>query len=164
METLLKEIILREGQEIEFEEILGFKEFLIVFYGASWLPKSKQVASAINCYLDTNNPEDDSAAPKVELLYLSNDRTKEEFESFMQEMNENRTWCAVQWKDDKLLELKEKLGLDSLPRVLVFDKNLELVTENGAEDLLFLTPIACRSYWVEQLAFAKRKEQEEDDE
>lgn len=82
----------------------------------------------------------------------------------MQEMNENRSWCAIPWKDDKLLELKDKLGLDSLPRVLVFDKNLELVTQNGVDDLLFLTPIACRSYWVEQLSFAKRKEQEEDDE
>ena len=164
MDLLLKSTVLRDGQDVEFEEILGFKEFLIVFYGASWLPKSLTVATAINGFLDINNPDDDSAAQKIEVLYLSNDRTKEEFESFIHEMNENRTWSAVAWKDDKLLELKEKLGLDSLPRVLVFDKNLELVTEDGAEDLLFLTPIACRSYWVEQLAFAKKKEQEDDDE
>lgn len=57
METLLKEIILKDGQEIEFEEILGFREFMLVFYGASWLPKSKQVAAAINKFLDVNNLE-----------------------------------------------------------------------------------------------------------
>jgi hypothetical protein len=52
MEILLKETILRDNSDIEFEETLNFKEFLIVFYGASWLPKSKQVADAINELLE----------------------------------------------------------------------------------------------------------------
>jgi len=65
----------------------------------------------------------------VEVLYLSNDRSKEEFESFIQEVNEGeRSWCSLKWKDEKLIELKDKLGLDSLPIVLIFDKNLQLVT------------------------------------
>jgi len=64
-------------------------------------------------------------------------------------MNDGRSWCSLKWKEEKAIELKDKLGLDSLPRVLVFDKNLQLITENGVDDLLMLTPTACRGYWIE---------------
>jgi len=38
-----------------------------------------------------------------------------------------------------------------VPTVLVFDKNLLCVTREGADDLINLTTVACRNYWVELL-------------
>ncbi len=61
MEILFKQTILRDNGDIEFEEIINFKEFLIVFYGAAWLPKSKQVSNAINEFLEVANPDPDMA-------------------------------------------------------------------------------------------------------
>ena len=142
---------------------MSFKEFFLVFYGAAWLPKTRVVAAAINTYMETSNPSDDSYNVKVEVFYISNDRSESEFDQFMQEMNEQRSWCYLPWNDDKQLLVKEKYCLDSLPRVIVLDKNLEIVTENGVDDLLFLTPTACRSYWIEILTAKKKEEQDEDE-
>ena len=45
METLFGETILKDDIEVDADEILfGFKEFILVFYGAAWSPKSHQVS------------------------------------------------------------------------------------------------------------------------
>ena len=134
---------------------------MLLFYGASWLSKSNQVAASINEYIEYMHGNDDPYPPKVEVLYISNDKTEQEFEAFVRKMNDKKPWCSIPWQDDKIQDLKEKFGLDSLPRVLVFDKNLELVTDNAAEDLIFLPPSACRSYWNQQLASRVTYEAEE---
>ena len=136
---------------------------MLVFYGASWNSKSISVAAAINTFIDSVHHLDDPFPPKVEVLYLSNDRSEQEFESFIRKMNDKKPWCSLPWNDDKIQEIKEKFGLDSLPRVLVFDKNLELVTDNGAEDLVFLPPSACKSYWNQQLASRVNEEAVDDE-
>lgn len=57
----MQEQLLRSGLPNDFEEVMNYREFLIVFYGASWLPKSLQVARAINQFMHSNNPDDDGA-------------------------------------------------------------------------------------------------------
>ena len=52
MEQLLSDTLLKENQEVEGQEILtGFREFLLVFYGASWSSKCHQIASAISSFV-----------------------------------------------------------------------------------------------------------------
>ena len=51
MEILFGEEIIRDGNEVETEEVCNFKEFMLVFYGAAWSPKSLKVAEAINKFL-----------------------------------------------------------------------------------------------------------------
>ena len=61
MDNIVKDTILREGREVEAEDILtGFREFLLVFYGAAWAPKSHQIANAISSVLLEQNPDDEN--------------------------------------------------------------------------------------------------------
>jgi len=103
VEMLFGEEILRDGNEIETQEVCGFKEFMLVFYGAVWSAKSMRVAEAINNYMTEINPDDDNLTQSVEVLYLSNDRSRNEFDSFYNEMNENNSWCALNWNDSRLI-------------------------------------------------------------
>ena len=83
MEGLYGELILREGGEVEAEDVLSsFKEFMLVFYGASWLPNNDLIASAISSMIIEQNPEDDTLPPNYEVFYISGDSSKSEFKAF----------------------------------------------------------------------------------
>ena len=62
MESLFSgDPILKENAEIDAEEILqSYREFLLVFYAASWTPKSYQIAERINLFMLEQNPDDDN--------------------------------------------------------------------------------------------------------
>ena len=79
---------------------------MLVLYGASYLPKSLQVAKAICNYLTSLHPHDNAYLRTSEAIYLSDDRTIEEFENFMRDIGEERAWLAVPWRDDRLIEVK----------------------------------------------------------
>jgi hypothetical protein len=60
--------------------------------------------------------------------------------------------------------LKETYGLRSVPQVLVLDKNLELITRQGADDLLHFSAVQCRNLWCEMLQkIINDQDDEEDD-
>jgi hypothetical protein len=53
------------------------------------------------------------------------------------------------FNDDYALRVREELMLDSIPAVVVFDKNLEIVTQEGSGDLLHLEyPEMVRGVWI----------------
>ena len=77
MESLFTDAILRDKEDVDAEEILtGFKEFLLVFYGAHWSPKSYDIAEKINNLVMEQNPDEDNLPPLFEVLYISNDSSK----------------------------------------------------------------------------------------
>jgi hypothetical protein len=57
--------------------------------------------------------------------------------------------CNFLFNDDFALRVREELLLDSLPSVVIFDKNLEIVTMEGTGELLhFDYPEMVRGVWV----------------
>ena len=163
MELLTGEIMCRDMQEIEADDVLKFKEFMLVFYGAAWSQKSKDIAEAISTILVDLNPENEDAQQNIEAVYVSNDRSREEYSDFMKQCNEEVTWCSLPWNDEKVFEVKKAYNFDSLPQVLVLDKNLEIITNQGADDLMNLPPQELRSYWITELRakIARAKEERE---
>ena len=141
LEYLLTDKVRKDNVEYEAEEVLnGFKEFLLVFYGAAWSSKSMQVAQAISAYLIEFNPDDDHSATSAEVLYISNDVDKREFKEFYNSMVEETSWCTLKWHDPMVANVKNEFRLESLPKVIVLDRNLRVVTEEGADDLLSMEP------------------------
>lgn len=47
------------------------------------------------------------------------------------------------------MDLREAYGLQAVPSVLVFDKNLNCINKEGADDLLHMSTVSCRNYWVD---------------
>ena len=140
MEKLAGDQILRDCQEFDADDAFNFKEFLLVFYGAQWSQKSNEVADLITQALVELNPENEDAQQNLEVFYISNDRTKEEYSEFMKSCNEEVSWCALPWNDERIYEIKKAYNFDSLPQVLVLDKNLQVITTEAVDDLSFLAP------------------------
>ena len=59
MELVAGDIILKDQQEVEADEVLRYKEFLLVFYGASWSQKSHDIAEQIGSILVELNPDNE---------------------------------------------------------------------------------------------------------
>ena len=107
-----------------------------------------QVAQAISAYLIEFNPDDDHSATSAEVLYISNDVDKREFKEFYNSMVEETSWCTLKWHDPMVANVKNEFRLESLPKVVVLDKNMRVVTMEGADDLLSMEPQLCRTYWI----------------
>lgn len=79
-----------------------FKEFLLVFYGAHWCQESRGTAKNINGLMTAVNPEENEGKdPAIEVFYLSNDSSSDEFNRFYLEQLELNPWCTLQWEDEE---------------------------------------------------------------
>ena len=146
------EQIKKDDETVEAEEILNhFKEFLLIFYGAYWSPRAIQVANSINNFLIEVNPDDDHGSPLCEVIYVSNDIEKREFKEFYKSMMEESSWCTLKWGDPNLNKIKNEFSFESLPCVIVLDRNLRVVTREAADDLINMDPLVCRAYWISLL-------------
>ena len=106
MEIVAGDIILKDMQEVEADEVFRYKEFLLVFYGAKWSPKSEELAEAIGTVLVELNPENEEVQQNIEAIYISNDRKYDEFSDFMKTCNEEVPWCALPWNDERIYKVK----------------------------------------------------------
>ena len=53
--------MIKDSTEVEAEEILtSFKEFILIFYGASWSDRSIHISNAITELLIRQNPDDEN--------------------------------------------------------------------------------------------------------
>ena len=94
------------------------------------------------------NKGNDVPRPKIEVIYASNDRSEPECLEFL---NKQRNWASFDWNDHRIGAIRQEYGLYAVPTVLVFDRNLRLVTREAADDLINLSTGSCRNYWVDLL-------------
>ena len=64
---------------------------------------------------------------------------------------EDVPWCTLPWNDPRIIDIKNELHLEALPQVLVLDRNLRIITTEGADDLLNLESNVCRTLWINRL-------------
>lgn len=107
---------------------------MLLFFGASWSQRSQQVALKLKELLkyfntNSNNATNSSNASSntklMELIYISNDESEEDFKHFYDEYFTN--YCTFQYGDERILKIKEYYCIDCVPVLVVLDKNLEVV-------------------------------------
>ena len=156
MENLAGTKLLRNKTFESAKEFLAAKEFTVLFYGGNWDNKSCAIVQKLNSLVTTiNQIEDDFARSFIEVLYVSNDKDSDDFENVTNDQM-NRWIYALPWNDERVVQLKNTYKLNSAPLVLVFDRNYECVTREGADDLLKMNPLACRNYWIDLLMDQKQ--------
>lgn len=81
VDRLLDESLMRNLKPVSTSSVLSsFKEFFLLFFGASWDPKSTMLVTALREFLKQQNTE---GSKLVEVLYVSNDDSEEEMLQFM---------------------------------------------------------------------------------
>ncbi len=88
---------------------------------------------------------------ECKLIYLGNESCEQELQTFLETspLKELNQVYNFTFNDDFALRIRTELNLDSMPTVIVFDKNLEIISTDGAADLLHLeTPEMVRGVWI----------------
>ena len=97
------------------------------------------------------NPENEDATQNIAAFYISNDKKSSEFEQFYEKLIDECAWSALPWNDPKVSTLKQAYNLDSVPTVIVLDKNLNKIDVDAVDDLVNLEPTLCRHVWCQAL-------------
>lgn len=125
VDRLLGESLTRNLKPVSTSSVLSsFKEFLLLFFGAAWDPKSTKLAAALREFLKQQNTE---GSKLVELLYVSNDDSEEEMLQFMDKYLQGVSIVHIPWRDDRIMELREHYKIDCVPVLVVLDTNLDIV-------------------------------------
>ncbi len=80
----------------------------------------------LSTYNKNDVPISENGRQRIEVMYASNDRSEVEYDGFI----------SLHRNDKQIAELKKVYFINSVPTVIVFDKNLKCVTMTGADDLL----------------------------
>jgi hypothetical protein len=86
----------------------------------------------------------------MEFIYVGNEQSQEELQEFI---DKDLGGGAVggyhfEFNEEQALQLRAELRADCVPMVIVLDHNLEVLTRDGAADLMHFSPEACRNIWI----------------
>ena len=112
------------------KELMKGKELMALDFSASWCPPCKAFSPVLaEFYTSCANDA------KVEIIYVSSDRTVPDFEGYFKTM----PWLSIDNAKGSAAvkqELAEKLGVSALPTLVVLDvKTGEFLTSMGREDV-----------------------------
>lgn len=110
-------------------EISPFKTNKIVclYFTASWCPPCQGFCPIlIDFYNEINSIE-----KKLEIILVSRDQNKEDFEEYYTQM----PWLALPWDDPRIYNLAEKYNIKGIPVLLVLKKNGEVASKIGKMDV-----------------------------
>ncbi|KAK1938507.1 hypothetical protein X943_001838 [Babesia divergens] len=98
-----------------------------VYFGAGWIRSNKDFNEKLQEYYKAVNDKTDG---KFEIVYVSNDKTQNEFEKEMYDNNSN--WLAVPFEDaDIRLILQQYLKVPVMPSLVLFDPSGNVITPDG---------------------------------
>ena len=106
-------------------------EIVCLYFTSNWSPPCKRFTPIlIDFYKEINL---DPTHPKLEIVFVSSDKTEEEYTRYYEEM----PWLAMQFGDvTKSNQLRTRYNVEQIPTLIVLNKECELVTKNGRADIM----------------------------
>ena len=111
-------------------DLLQKKELVLLYFSASWCPPCKAFSPIL---VDFYNQH--AAKEKMEIVYVSSDRTIPDFEAYYSKM----PWLAIPTEEGSAQikqALAAKLGIQGIPSLIVLDaKTGEFISATAREDV-----------------------------
>jgi len=119
-----------DGKPVDTAKILEKKELVLLYFSATWCPPCKAFSPILAEFYKTY-----AVKEKLEIVYISSDRTVPEFESYYGTM----PWTAIPLIEGSAQikqTLAAKLGISGIPTLIVLDAQTgELVSATAREDV-----------------------------
>ena len=100
----------------------------------------------------------------IEIIYVSMDSSKEDFNEFFEEMG---SWVAIPFGDKRIDELRTRHGVTDIPTLIVFNSNGVKISTEGAKDVIKYGSEVIPKLWskpkVEVVERVKEKENRKDE-
>ncbi|CDW89362.1 UNKNOWN [Stylonychia lemnae] len=142
-----------EGIIVQVKGIIeSCKEFIIFFFGANWSVQCQKLGPKVRELITHFN---DDQQKNIVAIYLSNDEDEEELQkfygNFLKPFNDSMDGYHFPFNDPRIMKIREQCKIDCVPVIMVFDKNMDLITADGASDIQNLHPEICRFVWVQMM-------------
>ena len=132
MESLLgPKLLTKVGGALKpTDELMKDKDLVLLYFSASWCPPCKAFSPILINFYNACAKEG-----KLEIVYVSSDRTVPEFEAYYEKM----PWLSIPTEEGSAAiknNLTQQLGLQGIPTLVVVDaKTGEFISAKGREDV-----------------------------
>jgi len=141
-------LLTKEGEQ-PTKKVLGDATAIGLYFSAHWCPPCRTLTPQIAEWY-TNTLKEKG----MEIIYVSRDRTEEQYKSYYKE----QPWVAIPYEEqDKIDALSKKYKVKSIPTLVILDSDGKLITKEGREAVSG-DPTGERYPWVPLTGEQKAKE------
>ena len=116
-------IITKAGMQ-PVEEIFAEKKLIGIYFSGQWCPPCRIFTS---CLIEFYNDAKHIDENLLEIVFLSLDRSKAEFEDYYSLM----PWCALRHGDPIISKLGSKFGTQGIPHLVILDPSGNIIDQNA---------------------------------
>ncbi|XP_074117368.1 nucleoredoxin-like protein 1 isoform X2 [Sminthopsis crassicaudata] len=136
--------------EVDTEQELSIRldnKVLLLYFGSGECPQCQAFAPVLkDFFVKLTDEFYVNRASQIALVYISQDQTQEQQESFLKDMP--RKWLFLPFQDELKRDLGRMFAVDHVPMVVVLKPSGEVVTRDAVEEIGRLGP-ACFWNWQE---------------
>lgn len=121
-------ILTKDDKEISFTSLVGQNKYTLLYFSAHWCPPCRNFTPSFAKWYEKNYKAKQGTDQSFDVVFLSADKDEEAFTDYYKSM----PWKAVPFKDRKgFSAVSEAYGIGGYPTVVVIDKDLNMITDNG---------------------------------
>jgi len=120
-------LVRANGDEVETKSLEG--KMVALYFSALWCPPCRAFSPRLVEVYDEWQKQEE----KIELVFVSFDRTKEAQTQYMTEYK--MKWLAVPYEGAKRQELGTRFSVRGIPALLVLDAEGRLISRNGVQEV-----------------------------
>lgn len=118
---------------------LGNSKYILIYFSAHWCPPCRGFTPKLGMFYDSVN----ATEKKLEVVYISADRSEEQFNEYYEEM----PWVAVPYSETaRRNQLAQKFHIQGIPALFLVDQKGNVKKDNCRMDVTNKGPL-CLTDW-----------------
>ena len=126
MEDSLGTKFIHKSEVVEIQPLKSY-EVVCLYFGAGWCPPCSTFLPLLLEFYNEVNIENKI----VEIIYVSRDKSKDEYEEETREF----PWISLPFADHRIQKLLDVHEIKGIPVLIVLKKNGEVATTTGKQDV-----------------------------
>ena len=120
--TLPEEFLSKGTEKVKKADALN-NDIIGIYFSAHWCGPCRAFTPNLGKFYENVNKE----KKQVEIIYCPSDQTLQEFNEYYQTM----PWLAIPFESDSKDAIADGLGISSIPTLIIFDKNGNVLDNDG---------------------------------
>jgi nucleoredoxin len=127
MDKILGETFRRGKDTATLDDVTKEPELIGLYFGAHWCPPVRGFNPVLEEFYTSCNKD----KKLFEVIFCSNDGNEAAFERHFEKM----PWTAIPYGDHRISNLKQKYGITGIPTLVVINKEGEVISMEGRNDV-----------------------------
>ena len=130
-------------------------EIICLYFSAHWCGPCRKFTPVLSDFYKQINSE----SKQIEIIFCSSDNDQKQFNEYFGTM----PWIAIPFDDDSKDQISDDLGVSSIPTLIVFDKNGNVLDNDGRSTVSKMGLAAVKT-WKEKMKQIQEEEEKKEKE